>query len=230
MFIKNSPLFLALLLLATAPLHAQAIVGSWFIYNAGDSNGDAVLTFLANGTYVMAEDGDRSLDSSGKDGMERGTYKWNPTTNAFSSKTLVDTTGDWGLSDGSIKSISVSGNTLTMAGFKLKRVTSTTSKLIGSWYLKEGGGYAVVTFLSDGSYFMTQDGKAVFDGKTGLERGTYTWNPTTKVFRPKVLMDTNGTWGFSDMVKGTILISKNTLTIKAPGDGSFTLARVIAPK
>lgn len=132
MFIRNPIPLLSFLVLAIAPLHAQAIVGSWFINGAGESKSTAVLTFLANGTYLMAEDGDRSLDPSGKDGMERGTYKWNPTTKAFSSKTLVDTTGEWGLSDSGIKKISVSGNTLTLAGLNFKRVTSSTSKIIGS--------------------------------------------------------------------------------------------------
>lgn len=229
MFMKKSPLFLALLLLATAPLNAQAIVGSWFIKDAGESKGDAVLTFLANGTYLMAEDGNPSLDPSGKDGMERGTYKWNPTTNAFSSKTLVDTTGEWGLSDGSIKKISVSGNTLTLAGLKLKRVTSATSKLVGAWYAKDLGGYAVVTFLADGSYFMVQDGNATNTERNGVERGTFTWNTSTKSFTRKILLDTNGNWGFSQNRKRTIMIAGNRLTLNVMGDGKFTLSRVIAP-
>lgn len=229
MITRKSARFLALFVLATAPLHAQAIVGSWFIRDAGESKGDAVLTFLANGTYLMAEDGNRTLDPSGKDGMERGTYTWNPKTNAFSSKTLVDTTGEWGLSDGSIRKISVSGNTLTLAGLKLKRITSATNTLVGTWYLKEGRGYAAVTFLTSGEYFMVQDGKAGFGGKTGVERGTYQWNPTTKAFTSKVRLDTNGTWGFSDNHKRTITLSGNRLTMKVSGEGKFTLSRVVAP-
>lgn len=229
MHLKKIIPLLTLLFLATAPLHAQAIVGSWFIKGAGEAKSAVVLTFLANGTYLMAEDGDRSQDPSGKDGMERGTYKWNPATNVFSSKTLVDTTGEWGLSDGSLDSISVSGNTLTLAGLKFKRVTSTTSKLVGSWYLKEGSGYAVITFLADGSYFMAQDGKAEFGGRTGIERGTYAWNTSTKSLTRKVYLDTNGTWGLSDNLRRTVLISGNKLTLKVVGEGTFTLSKVVAP-
>lgn len=229
MFMKISPLFLSLLLFATAPLQAQAIVGSWFIKGAGESKSYAVLTFLANGTYLMAEDGDSTLDPSGKDGMERGTYKWNPTTKAFSCETLVDTTGEWGLSDGSIKKISVSGNTLTVAGLKLKRVTSTSSKLVGSWYLEEDGGYALCTFLSNGTYFQVQDGPRKEDAQTGIERGTYTWNTSTKVLTRKVLLDTNGSWGHSDKGKRKVLISGNKLTLKVANEGKYKLSKVVAP-
>lgn len=226
----NISAFLALL--AISPSGAQSIIGGWSIKNAGEAQSDAVVTFLADGTYTMADDGNPKLDPSGKDGMERGTYKWNPTTKAFSVKTLVDTTGRWGFSDANFKTASVSGTKLTIAddigSFSLQRVAG-SSKIVGSWYLKEGTGYAVATFLSDGSYFMVQDGQANSGGKTGLERGTYSWNPTTKVFTHKVLVDTNGTWGFSDIVEAKVSISGNKLTMTVTGDGKFTLTRVIEP-
>ncbi|MFZ4595704.1 MAG: ELWxxDGT repeat protein, partial [Verrucomicrobiaceae bacterium] len=73
------------------------IVGSWLIRHAGQAESDAVITFLANGSYFMAEDGNSILDPTGQDGMERGTYTWNQATGAFSSTTAVDTSGEWGL-------------------------------------------------------------------------------------------------------------------------------------
>lgn len=220
---------LLLTALAAGPLSAQAIVGSWFVKGAGEAKSTGVITFLADGTYVMAEDGDSKLDPSGKDGMERGTYTWNAKTNAFSNNTLVDTTGEWGLSDGGVKSVAVSGNTLTLGGIKFTKVTSKTNKLIGSWFIKDGTGYAVATFLADGSYFMVQDKKASGGGRTGVERGTYTWNSSSKAFTRKVSLDTNGTWGFSDPLKRTILISGNKLTLSVTGEGKVTLSRVISP-
>lgn len=229
---KLSYCLLPALGLLICPLEAQSIIGSWFIKNAGEAQSDAVVTFLVDGTYTMAEDGNSKLDPSGEDGMERGTYKWNPTTQAFSVKTLVDTTGEWGFSNAKFKTASISGTKLTIADdsgkFSLKRVEG-GSKLVGSWYAKDGAGYAVVTFLSDGKFFMVQDGQPMFGGKTGVERGTYTWNSATKVFTPKVLLDTNGTWGFSTKYDRTISISGNKLTLNVIGDGKFTLARVIEP-
>lgn len=222
---------LALAFLAT-PLTAQAIVGSWYISRAQEAQSDAVLTFLANGTYVMGEDGDRKLDPSGTDGMERGTYEWNAKTKTFVLETFVDTTGEWGMSHADFETATATKTKLTIVDeggpFTLKRVTG-KSPLVGSWYLKEGSGYAVATFLADGTYFMVQDGQKGHGGKTGVERGTYKWNSKTKVFTRKVLVDTNGTWGFSDNLKRTILISKNTLTLKVAGEGTYTLKRVVAP-
>lgn len=229
---KSLAFALALTSFAIGHLHAQAIVGGWSIKNAGEAKSTAVLTFLPNGVYVMAEDGNPKLDPSGKDGMERGTYKWNAKTKAFSINTLVDTTGEWGLSDADFETAVVAGKKLTITdesgSFSLKAVSG-GSKLVGSWYLKSGAGYAVATFLADGTYFMVQDGKASGGGKTGVERGTYKWNATTKVFTRKVLTDTNGTWGFSDNVKRTILVAGNKLTLKVTGEDPYTLTRAVAP-
>ncbi len=226
---KSIAIALSLTVLASGQLAAQTIVGSWFATLAGEAQTDVVITFLANGTYLLAEDGDSKRDPSGKDGVERGTYKWNATTQVFTNKTLVDTNGEWGLSSEEKLKVSVSGTTLTLDGVKFKKVASKTNKIVGTWYLKEGGGYLFITFLANGTYFLGQDGKPESGGKRGVERGTYTWNTTTKVFIPKVLMDTNGTWGFSSMNKATILISKNSMTINVPGEGNFTFAKVVAP-
>lgn len=223
---------LALAFFCAGTLNAQSIVGSWYISRAQKAQSDAVITFLANGTYVMGEDGNSKLYPSGKDGMERGTYKWNSKTKAVSFKTLVDTNGEWGMSHADFESATVTDTKLTIVDeggpFTLKRVAG-ASKLVGSWYLKEGGGYAVATFLPDGTYFLVQDGQKGGGGKSGVERGTYQWNTKTKAFTRKVIVDTNGTWGFSDNLKRTILIAGNKLTLKVAGEGTYTLTRVVAP-
>lgn len=221
--------FLAALILTTSCIHAQNIVGAWFAEGAGKSKSDAVLTFMANGTYFLAEDGSSVLDPSGKDGMERGTYSWNPATKAFSNHTLVDTNGQWGLSDEDIQTVTVSEKTLKLGGVKFKRIQATANGLDGAWFLKEGIGYAVVAFLPNGSYFMVQDGKAAHGGKSGMERGTCKWDPKTTIFTRKILRDTNGTWGFSDDLKRQISLGKNKLTIQVEGEGSYQLSRVLAP-
>ncbi len=221
---------LTLTLLAHGSLAAQSLVGSWIMPQGGRSQTDVVVTFLANGTYLMAEDGPRDPgEPTGKPGMERGTYTWNSSTQAFSSKVLVDTTGEWGLSDGHIRSLTISGNTLTSktdSDLKLKRVLSSTNKLVGTWYLKEGGGYATLTFLANGSYFMTQDGSAGEGGRSGMERGTYKWDESTGKFTNKVRVDTNGTWGLSDPQTRKITISGRKLTMKVTGEGSYVLKKV----
>lgn len=222
---------LSLLTLAalSGTLSAKPIVGTWFAKNTGESKSTIVLTFLANGTYLLAEDGNSKKDPSGQDGMERGTYKWNASTKAFSSKTLVDTNGKWGLSSGGIKSVSVSGKSLVLGGVKFKKIESTGNKLPGTWFLKTGDGYAAVTFLADGTYFMIQDGKGSSEEKSGVERGTYKWKASNKRLTTKVQVDTNGGWGFSNDYRRTVTVSKNRLTLKEAGVGTYTLSRVVTP-
>ena len=93
---------------------SSPIVGAWVIGDTTVADSSAIIAFFANGTYLMAQDGS-SGDPTGHDGMERGTYTWNPGTGAFSATTLVDTNGEWGLSNpaGGSATVTVSGNTLT---------------------------------------------------------------------------------------------------------------------
>ena len=209
--------------------NAQSIVGGWIGQNLGEARSSAVITFLSNGSYFMAEDGDSVADPSGHDGMERGTYSWDSTTGAFSATALVDTSGEWGIS-GSSGIISVSGNTLTLDGqFTFSSVTNTTNRIVGSWFgqnLGEARSSAVITFLSNGSYFMAEDGDSVADpsGHDGMERGTYSWDSTTGAFSATALVDTSGEWGISGS-SGIISVSGNTLTL----DGQFIFARVATP-
>lgn len=216
-----------------APSSAQSIVGSWATKNAGQAKSAAVITFLADGTYTMAEDGDRKADPNGRDGMERGTYQWNESKGRLTTKTLVDTTREWGLSHTKFKKVTITGNKMTAvlddARLVLNRVTTKANPIVGGWYLKTGAkSYAVVTFLADGSYFMVEDGKPSGGGRTGMERGTYKWNPLTKSFSCKVTVDTNGTWGFSDQRKTSVSVSGNKLTLT---DGEkFVLKRVVSTK
>lgn len=229
MIVKRLLPCLTFTILTASPLTAQSIVGSWFMARNSEIPNDAVVTFLANGTYLMAEDGPR--DREGMSGMERGTYQWNPSTKAFSSKVQVDTTARWGLSDGHIKSITVSGNMLTSkseSALKFKKIASPKSKLVGSWFFKKSDGYAMITFLANGDYFMAEDGNGGDGGRTGMERGTYKWDESTGKLTNKVRVDTNGTWGLSDHLARKVIISGRTLSLKVAGEGTYKLKKVVA--
>ncbi|MEN6357145.1 MAG: hypothetical protein ABFD83_08690 [Armatimonadota bacterium] len=88
---------------------SKPLVGAWI---SADSNNDVLLVFLADGTYLMAEH-HTAVEYSCGDGMERGTYSWNPATGVISATVITDTSGDWGFSDAGIVTITISGNTLT---------------------------------------------------------------------------------------------------------------------
>jgi hypothetical protein len=144
----------------------------------------------------------------------------------------VDTNGQWGFSHANIKSATIKDNKVTIVdgneSFTLQRVVS-SNPLVGGWFLTEGTGYAVLSFLPDGSYLMAQDGNPINGGRTGMERGTYTWNSSTKALTRRVITDTNGTWGLSDNLKRSASVSGNKLSLTVAGEGTFTLARVVAP-
>jgi Ca2+-binding RTX toxin-like protein len=73
------------------------LVGGWFINGAGQAGGEVALTFLANGGFFMAQDGDSIADPSGQDGMQRGTYSWDASSGTLAHVTSVNTMGQWGL-------------------------------------------------------------------------------------------------------------------------------------
>jgi hypothetical protein len=101
------------------------IVGAWSFGNAALANDSGVVVFLPNGVYFEAEDGDSSPttgDPSGQDGIEHGTYTWNPTTGVLTSSRTpapyVDTNGEWGLSHTSAQftfRVSADGLTATVS-------------------------------------------------------------------------------------------------------------------
>jgi hypothetical protein len=120
---------------------ASPIVGAWRQGNATTPNGSGVVIFLPNGVYFEAEDGDSSPtgDPSGHDGIEHGTYSWNPTSGLMTSSRApapyIDTNGEWGLSHtGTQLTFHVSADGLTLNGstgpaesFSLARVGNVPS-------------------------------------------------------------------------------------------------------
>jgi hypothetical protein len=68
----------------------NSIIGSWGFGNS------VVFTFLANGTYLLADKGADPNDTSGHPGIEWGTYTWDPATGALHTTTIVNDDGQWG--------------------------------------------------------------------------------------------------------------------------------------
>lgn len=79
---------------------ASPIVGAFGVGNVHD--GSSVTVFLPSGHYYHAQDGNAVAESGGdprgQDGIERGTYQWNPATGALTVAVGLDTNGEWGLS------------------------------------------------------------------------------------------------------------------------------------
>jgi Ca2+-binding RTX toxin-like protein len=207
-FPDNSAFTMSRVSSATDPL-----VGSWVATGAGDANSTLVVTFLANGTFMLAEDGDPVADPNGTDGMERGTYTWSSETGSFAVTSMtVNTNGEWGLSASAPLVLRIDGDELKMlfAGgdnLTLSRVNSDSNPLVGAWTASNAGearSTLALTFLEDGTFLLAEDGDRTLDpsGRDGIERGTYGWNPDTQAFSIGIDtteggVNTNGQWGFS---------------------------------
>ncbi len=197
------------------------IVSAWKL-----NTENLVVVFGYDGTFYLVD------ADPAHPGMERGTFEWDNETGAFSVETVVDTNGDAGFSHpGAATTVTVSGNTLndTVPGegtFTFSRVVNTASAIVGSW-TTPGENFSI-TFLSDLSYYHAQVANDVPFGYTGMERGTYTWNPTTKAFSATAAIDTNGDVGVDGTTPGdgvTVNITGNTLVV-TDGLEIFTLTRI----
>ena len=198
------------------------IVSAW---KANTEN--IVVVFTYDGTYYL-------IDDTADKGMERGSYTWDKETLAFSANAIVDTNGEGGLSHpNGATSVSISGNTLnySVAGegtFTLTRIVNTASAIVGTWAIP--GEKFSVTFLGDAAktYYLSEETNDVPFGYTGMERGTYTWNSTTKAFSATAPTDTNGDVGINGITLAsgvTINITGNSLTF-FDGEETTILQRI----
>ncbi|MEZ0275090.1 MAG: choice-of-anchor D domain-containing protein, partial [Roseimicrobium sp.] len=165
------------------------IVNTWKIKLGAENFADLVVTFLADGTYYLAEDGISGTEE-GQDGMERGIYSWNRETGSFSATAITDTNGEWGLSHANIQTATISGDTLTLVPatggpFALGRVLLGMAPLIAveqptATTMADGGSrsFGSVTVGSDTSLTFTikntgaadlTDIAATIDGANALD-------------------------------------------------------------
>jgi hypothetical protein len=214
--------------LASASSYAASvtdIIGGWRLTSEPGVN--AVFTFTSDGKYFVAEDVFPAIPGV-QNGMERGTYAWNPGTGVFQYSTLVDTNGQGGLTGTPAGiTLAINGNIMTSSdGASLSRLISSTNPLVGSWTI----GNAVVSFRGNGEYFMAEDQvpPGTPGGQNGMERGTYTWNPLTGAFSSTALVDTNGEWGLSHPRSAfNVQVNGNVLRL-VDGQEVYDLDRVVA--
>ncbi|NOS81350.1 MAG: hypothetical protein HOP32_07205 [Nitrospira sp.] len=208
------------------PVAVSAIVGGWQI-GSGATNDLSVVTFMADGTFVGAEDSDTL------DGIERGTYTWDPTTGALAVSLTVDTNGPAnGASGLSALSATVTGGTLeTLTLFNAgsliataSRITDAANPLVGSWRFNDVGGAGtvlVLTLFSDGKFVVASQETPFFPD--GMERGTYV-RAANGDSTFTVTLDTGGIGGITDSLTlpaveaFNIQVSGNTMTVNDPSE------------
>jgi hypothetical protein len=219
---------------AIAHLKGQfAIWGSWA---ASTSPGEArVFTFLSDGTYLLADD-DNPAVAGGTDGMEKGTYRWNPVTNVLTYNVTVNTDGTGGLSNPSPAQVSpytfvvdASGNSAVLHlgpnpidEIHLIRVASSGSVIVGGWKLSGPsipGFYTIITFMADGTFMVAND--AIETIPAGIERGTYVFDAATGDVTLTTTVDTNGEFGFNDAAALPVVTTARIQITSVFGDDDY---------
>lgn len=88
--------------------NTSGLAGLWLQKGSDVLNGHYELeVFLTNGVYLHLREGPSI--AGGISGLERGTYTWNATSGAFTSKVTQDFNGSWSL-DPTIKTIVIQGD------------------------------------------------------------------------------------------------------------------------
>lgn len=116
-YIVNSMVYAADKVIVVPLNHeSNSIIGSWWLNETPEADNIVTITFLDSTHYILSECGDSSTsgDPNGTDGIEHGTYTWNPTTGAFAVSVTRDDNGEWGFSHNQDPTtITISGNTMT---------------------------------------------------------------------------------------------------------------------
>ena len=215
-----------------------------WLWDQGDANPSAspreadVVVFLDRSHYLFAKSTDGSADPGcPTNGIEHGTYTWNPVNNSFSATATYKTPGFACGLDGANDTISISGNTLTIGGStSFTRISRTANPLVGTWSAmdpisQEG---SVLVFLDEAN-FMVIDQQTTPPppdpdscGQSGLEHGQYLWNQGN-FSTSNVAVDSTGCWGLAGITPGegvTVEISGNTMQFIVPDEGTYAFPRL----
>ncbi len=164
---------------------ASPIVGAWSKGSAANADSSAVVVFLPNGVYFDAED-ILPGDPSARDGIEHGTYTWDPVTGVFTSSQgpapYIDTNGDIGFSHAPHLDINISTDGLTL-NWVVGPVNNGTLARVGAVSTPAPGATVTVVEFHNASldhYFISY----VADEIAKLDNGTFVgWARTGLTFK-----------------------------------------------
>jgi len=181
----------------------MSLTGSWVKSN---NEVNIVVTFdQQTSKYLLAQ-----YEPNGKqNGIEYGTYIWDPATGNFLVDIEIDTNGDWGFDNlagpMNLQIINDSQLAFTAEGepLYLTNTRQAGNPISGGWtnglLMDQEKDSAFALTLLDNGYFMFAEATYNPDseGGSGLEWGQYTWDSSSGAFDYTVLADTNGSWGLS---------------------------------
>ena len=210
----------------TPPASAAAMIGSWIRPANVDGNA-VIMTILDEATYTLIEE-----DPSGTStDFEYGNFDYDSVTGTFTPYLLVDTNPSSGPSGaGGSLNVTISGDTMTIVGGPTftKLAADPTKPIVGSWTVQEPNP-TVVTFLADGTYYISQNAEVATGVTAGLERGTYSYSGTTLTATGIVRTLSGGGLAAPGMTTTiNFTISGDNATF-SDLDYSVSLKRVVAP-
>jgi hypothetical protein len=201
------------------------IIGAWSLNTLGLAT---TITFMEDGHYMMSNGqvGANAVFLQVWPGLEYGTYSYNSSTGDLSvACASVDTNGtagftnsySGGFDDSGVpigtctitpRSAAINGNVMTLTNLSnsnqntFTRIADSTNPLVGSW-AGTGSDKPMLTLTADNHYMLALafPTKSVSPDQVwpGIEYGTFSWNATTGTFSVGcALVDTNGTYGFSN--------------------------------
>lgn len=208
-----------------------SLTGTWYIE---EEDYLVTVTFLANGSYILAEAGE--ADDAGSPGVEYGTYHWDPVTGSLTAEVLVDTNGEWGVShpQGQM-TLTLNGNEATFSesgdsegATVLQRLIADPDTIVGTWVVddQEEGDLSIFAFLPSGYFALAEIGAADDAGSPGVEAGTYVWSAANSTFSADILVNTNGEWGISDEGIATVEVDGGSMVAITELSEMFTLTRL----
>ena len=158
----------------------NSIVGSWYAANPGGGTDQIVFSFLADGTYLIADKGTVARDPTGTSGIEWGTYSWDPATGAAVITNIINTDLQWGFAvnpgDVTHGVLQVSGDTLIVGSATATRLSPFASTITGTNGNDQlAGGVLNDTILGLGGNDTGTGafGNDTIDGGAGIDTAAY---------------------------------------------------------
>ena len=210
----------------TTPTAAE-MIGTWI---GTSNNGDPiVMTILDEATYSSIEEG--TGINAGLSDFEYGNFTYDSTTGNFTAMPLVDTNPMWGPTPNVPFNVALSDNTMTIVGGPTftKLAADPTKPIVGSWVGEEPNP-TVLTFLADGTYYISQNASVSTGISGGVERGTYTYNGSTLIATGIIQTSTGGAGMAAPGMTTTLNFTINgDNAIFTDYDVTFPFKRVVAP-
>ncbi len=207
----------------------ESLIGVWGIVDGGNFS---YLTLLSNNTFLYAEN-DISVTSNDENGLEVGTYAYDPESEEITFNIQYDDNAP-----GTDSGIGNIGTPVTMSAEVLdddsrlslldgeivfnKMELTPAFPVIGVWSAVNGAEFSYLVLLANNTFIHAEDDLSGNSAaENGLEVGTFFYDPGTQEISFDITYDDNdpgndsgvGNIGANDAVSAVVSNEDNTLTV-----------------